>query len=102
MWGEVNRAKKGVQINRITPTSVGRSNAALVVALLLVRITPTSVGRSHCLNGVYWQAKGLPPLVWGEGFMVMATGRFIRITPTSVGRSKTFNIIVRFVKDYPH
>ena len=122
VWGEAIYESKEEALERITPTSVGRSIAVQSLITAVCRITPTSVGRStsavhsdvntedyphqcgekHFRRSLWRKHWGLPPPVWGEVFLIILDKTFIRITPTSVGRRQNHSLPISSCKDYPH
>ena len=122
VWGEVSSTDFLILKSRITPTSVGRSIFVASCIHRSHRITPTSVGRRRWQLGLFdffkdyphqcgekWPAVlettdvgGLPPPVWGEGFVATLLTAIIGITPTSVGRSGVNQLSDFGIKDYPH
>ena len=121
VWGKRLLQKDYSEVDRITPTCVGKALIAVHTGYIS-RITPTCVGKALYSAGwqgapqdhphmcgesqighrFFFRVVGSPPHVWGKPSSPPSESRHSRITPTCVGKAPSDRPQLQPSKDHPH
>ena len=101
VWGNHQRRKPLVALQRFTPTRVGKSSLPAQIASKAT-VHPHTCGEILCWVWNYRCHYGSPPHVWGNRIAVCRKQCPWRFTPTRVGKSRYKALDPTLTSVHPH
>jgi len=86
VWGKLSSIATPSELNRFTPTGVGKTDERLV-ELIISKVHPHGCGENPECAHKSESAPGSPPRVWGKRRVCISIDFDLRFTPTGVGKT---------------